>query len=118
GWEFIYMSKNARHPEATLDFLRYMISPEQAPDMGRSIGVITAMKGATPRDAVTPPLQSALDMIEGAEGIFRIRLEDLLLTWRVQVMEPSTSQLLAGAITPEEYCRLLDEGVALAAADP
>jgi len=118
GWEYIYMAKDARHPEATLDFLRYMISPEQAPDMGRSIGVITAMKGATPRDAVTPPLRSAIDMIENAEGIFRIRLEDLLLSWRVQVMEPATSQLLAGAITPEEYCRLLDAGVAAAVADP
>lgn len=118
GWEYVFMSKTARHPDATLEFLRYMVSPERAPDMGRSIGVITALKGATPRDAVTPPLQSALDMIEGAEGIFRIRLEDLLLTWRVQVMEPGTSQLLSGEITPEEYCRMLDEGVAVAVADP
>lgn len=118
GWEYIYMAKSARHPEATLEFLRYMVSPERAPDMGRSIGVITAMKGATPREAVTPPLQSALDMIESAEGIFRIRLEDLLLTWRVQVMEPGTSKLLSGEITPEEYCAMLDEGVAAAKADP
>jgi len=118
GWEYIYMSKTARHPEATFEFLRYMVSPERAPDMGRSIGVITAMKGATPRDAVTPPLQSALDMIEPAVGIFRIRLEDLLLSWRVQVMEPATAKLLAGEITPEEYCRLLEEGVAQAKADP
>jgi N-acetylglucosamine transport system substrate-binding protein len=118
GWEYVYMSKTARHPEATLEFLRYMVSPERAPDMGRSIGVITAMKGATPRDAVTPPLQSALDMIENAQGIFRIRLEDLLLTWRVQVMEPGTTKLLSGAITPEQYCTMLDEGVAVAKANP
>ncbi|MCF6286856.1 MAG: extracellular solute-binding protein [Candidatus Hydrogenedentes bacterium] len=118
GWEYIFMSKTARYPEATFDFLRYMVSPEQAADMGRSVGVITAMKGATPPEAVTPPLRSALKMIDGAEGIFRIRLEDLLLSWRVQVMRPNTTALLSGTITPEEYCKRLDEGVVVAVADP
>jgi N-acetylglucosamine transport system substrate-binding protein len=118
GWEYIYMSKAVRHPEATLEFLRYLVSPERAPDMGRSIGVISAMKGATPRESVMPPLQSALDMIEPAQGIFQIRLETLLLSWRVQVMQPATAKLLAGEITPEEYCRRLEDGVAAAKADP
>jgi hypothetical protein len=76
------------------------------------------MKGATPRESVMPPLQSALDMIEPAQGIFQIRLETLLLSWRVQVMQPATAKLLAGEITPEEYCRRLEDGVAAAKADP
>ena len=33
-------------------------------------------------------------------------------------MEPATTDLLEGTITPEEYCRKLDEGVTVAVSDP
>ena len=118
GSEFYFVPADARHPELAVDFARYMVSPKNAPDMGASIGVISALKGGTPRDAVSPALQSVLDMIEDAEGIFSVRLTRLLQEWTNQVMSPSLWALLLGEITPEEFCRRLDEGLAAAKADP
>lgn len=118
GWEFIFAPADARHPEDIQDFVRYMVSPMNAPDMGRSIGVISPLRGGTPRDAVAPPLQSALDLIDASEGIFSIRVDTLMLRWREQVMQPAMASLLRGEIPPAEFCRLLDEGVAEALRDP
>lgn len=118
GWEFIFVPAEARHAEEVFDFVRFLVSPLNAPDMGRSIGVISPLRGGTPRDAVDPPLQSALDLIESSEGIFSVRLETLLLGWREQVMQPAMASLLRGEIAPEEFCRRLDDGVAEAIRAP
>lgn len=118
GWEYIFVPSDARHTEDIFDFVRFLVSPKNAPDMGRSIGVISPLRGGTPRDAVAPPLQSALDLIEASEGIFSIRVDTLMLSWREQVMQPAMASLLRGEIAPAEFCRLLDEGVASTLKDP
>jgi len=118
GWEFIFIPEDSRHREEAMDFVRYMVSPEKAPDMGATIGVISPLQGGTPREAVRPALQSALDMIEDSEGIFFVRHEYLLLEWRFTVMEPAMRRLLRGEITPEAFAESLDLGVARALADP
>jgi ABC-type glycerol-3-phosphate transport system substrate-binding protein len=118
GWEFIFVPAESRNPEAVFDFIRFLVSPQNAPDMGRSIGVISPLRGGTPRDAVDPPLQSAIDLIEASEGIFSVRLETLLLRWREQVMQPAMAGLLRGEIAPGDFCRILDEGVAEALRAP
>ena len=118
GAEQIFVASDARNPDLALDFCRYMISPENAPDMGRSIGVISPLRGATPREAVSPTLQSVLDMMQDAPGIFTCRVDKLLLEWGQQVMKPVLSALLRGEMTPEEFCRKLDNGVAADIAKP
>ncbi|MCX5757279.1 MAG: extracellular solute-binding protein, partial [Candidatus Hydrogenedentes bacterium] len=118
GAEWIFVPADARYPEEALDFARYLVSPVNAPDMGASIGVISPMRGATPRSAVSPTLQSVLDMMDNAPGIFTIRLDSLLLEWTQEVMQPSLSSLLRGELTPEDFCRRLDEGVAAARTNP
>ena len=118
GWEFIFIPEASRHPEAAMDFVRYMVSPANAPDMGRSIGVISPLKNGTPREVVRPALQSALDMVDDSEGIFFVRHEYLLLEWRFTVMEPAMRQLLRGEMTPEDFGAALDAGMVRALQDP
>lgn len=118
GQEFIFVPRDAKHPKEAFDFVRFMVSPQNAPDQGASIGVISPLKNATPKEAVPPALQSALDMITDSEGIFHVFLEDLLLEWRSQVMEPMMASLLRGEVTPEEFCAALDAGIEKAKSDP
>lgn len=118
GMEFLFVPADARYPDLAFEFARYMVSPAKAPGMGAAIGVISPLRGGTPRDSVTPALQSVLDLIEGSQGIFNVRLRDLLPEWRVQVMKAAISALLRGSIGPEEFARRLDEGIAAARANP
>ncbi len=118
GAEYLFVTTASRAPEAAVDFARYLVSPENAPGMAAQIGVISPLKGGALRENVPPALQSALDMIESADGIFSVRLMTLLLTWRVQVMEPGLAALLDGSITPEAFCAALDAGVVEALKDP
>ncbi len=118
GKEFLFVPADAEQPEAAIDFARYMVSRAQAPDMARSIGVISPLAGAIPPEAVAPPLQSALDMIRDAAGIFDLRHEHLLLEWRNQVLEPALAELLRGELTPEAFGARLDAGVEAAKQRP
>jgi len=118
GMEYLFVPVDGRHKEIAFEFASYLVSPKYAADMGRSIGVISPLKDATPRDALTPALGSVLDVINESAGIFNVRVRDLLPEWRAQVMHVAISDLCRGEITPEEFGRLLDEGVALAVADP
>jgi len=86
--------------------------------MGATIGVISPLRGGTPREVVRPALQSALDMMDASEGIFFVRHEYLLLEWRFTVMEPAMRRLLRGEITPEDFGKTLDDGVQRALQDP
>jgi len=118
GWEFIFVPSTTRHPDTTLDFAKYMVSPLNAPSMGEKIGVISPLRGGTPRASVGPPLQSAIDMIESSDGIFTARAEWLLLTWRNQAMQPALGLLVRGEITPEAFCKMLDDGLEKARSTP
>lgn len=118
GWEFIFVPTSTRHPEETLDFCKYVVSPLNAPSMGAQIGVISPLRGGTPRDSVTPPLQSALDLIESSEGIFSIRADLLLLEWRNQTLQPALALLMRGELSPEDFCARLDVGLDEVLKDP
>ncbi len=123
GAECVYMPSDGRYTDIAADFTRFMVSPRNAPDMGASIGVISPIQEGTPRSAVTPALQSVLDMmdasrIHGAPGIFNVRLDTLLLEWTQQVMTPALGALLEGSITPEEFGKRMDDGITRARANP
>ncbi len=123
GAEFIFMPTDGPNPDVAADFTRFMVSPLNAPDMGASIGIISSIKGGCPRSVVSPALQSVLDMVDaaninGAPGIFNVRLGDLLLEWTLQVMNPALAALLEGGITPEEFGRRMDEGIDQARNNP
>ncbi len=118
GMEFLFVPVDARYPADAFDFAKYMVSRDKAADMGESIGVISPLKGATPRESLTPALGSVLDVIETSQGIFNVRLRDLLHEWRNQDMGLAISALLRGEMTPEDFSKALDDGVAVALEDP
>lgn len=117
GMEFLFVPRDARYPEIAFEFARYMVSPKNAPDMGRSIGVISPLAGGTPRDSVSPALQSALDVIDPASGIYNVRVRQLFPEWRTQVMQGALSALLRGELSPEAFGKRLDQGIADAVAN-
>ena len=118
GGEWIYVPSDARHPKEAIDFCRYMVSLENGPDMGSSIGVISPLRDGTPASAVSPTMQSVLDMMKNAPGIFTVRLPLLLLEWNSQVLGPEIAALLHGEITPEVFCKHAEDGLAAARVNP
>jgi N-acetylglucosamine transport system substrate-binding protein len=118
GMEYLFVPRDAKHADIAFEFARYLVSPAAAPDMGRSIGVISPLAGATPRDSVTPAQQSALDIIDASDGLFNVRVYMLFPAWRTQVMGGAIAALLRGEITPEEFGKRLDDGIAAALQDP
>lgn len=116
GMEFLFVPKDARHPEVAFAFARYLVSPETAPDMARSIGVISPLSGATPREAVSPALGSVLDVLERSESIYNVRVRLLFPEWTSQVLTGAIADLLRGDLTPEAFGRALDAGIAASVA--
>lgn len=118
GMEYLFVPRDAKYPDLAFEFARFMVSPKNAPDMGESIGVISPLKGATPRESVTKAQQSVLDVIDAADGIFNVRVYMLFPAWRTQVMGVALADLLRGDITPEEFGRRMDDGIEVALKDP
>ncbi len=118
GMEYLFVPRDGKNQDIAFEFARYLISPAAAPDMGRSIGVISPLEGATPRDSVSAAQQSALDIIDASQGLFNVRVYMLFPAWRTQVMGLAIAELLRGEITPEEFGKRLDDGIAAAVADP
>ncbi|MEX2015712.1 MAG: extracellular solute-binding protein [Candidatus Hydrogenedentales bacterium] len=112
GMEYLFVPADARYPEEAFEFARYLVSPKYAPDMGREIGVISPLKHGTPRESVTPALQSVLDVIEHSESIYNVRLRMLLPEWTAQVMNAAIADLLRGDISPETFGARMDAGIA------
>ena len=111
GSEWFIVPANGQHPQEAMDFLRYLVSPTNAPDMGATIGIISPLKGGTSRERISPAQQTLLDMINTAPGIFNERVSTLLLEWVNQVANPGMAMLLRNEITPEQYCASLDKGI-------
>lgn len=118
GGEFLFVPSDASHKELALDFARFLISLVNGPDMGASIGVVSPLVGGARRDMLSPALQSVLDVKEQAAGMFRVRLNELLLEWTNQVMCPNLTALMQEEITPETFCKRLDDGLAAARSNP
>jgi N-acetylglucosamine transport system substrate-binding protein len=118
GMEYLFVPRDAKHPDVAFEFARYLVSPAAAADMGRSIGVISPLAGATPRESVSAAQRSALDIIDASDGLFNVRLYMLFPAWRTQVMGGAIAALMRGEITPEEFGKRLDDGIAAALADP
>lgn len=118
GMEYLFVPTDARHPRWAFEFARYLVSPQNAPDMGASIGVISPIRNGTPRDSVSPALQSVLDVMNNADGIFNVRVRDLVPEWTAQTMNAAMAALLRGEATPKEFGRTLDKGLANALKKP
>lgn len=118
GTEFMFVPADSNFPELGVDFCKYMVSPKNAPDMGASIGVISPIRGGTPRDSVSPALQSVLDMMDEAPGVFGVRLVSLLQRWAQGPLLEALSQLMQGKVTPEEFGRMMDRGLDIERNDP
>lgn len=118
GAEWICVPTDARNPKEAIEFCRYLVSLENAPDLGSSISEISPLRGGTPPSAVSPGLQCVLEMMKNAPGIFTVRLHLLLLEWNNQVLNPALATLLRGEVTPEVFCKRLDDGMAAARANP
>lgn len=118
GMEYVFASSDAPNLDEALRFCNYMMSRENGPDMANAISVISPIKGAAPREALSPALQSVLDIIDASPSTFSDRVSTLLLEWFNQVMQPCMSALLSGEITPEEFGRRMDAGIEASRQNP
>jgi N-acetylglucosamine transport system substrate-binding protein len=118
GMEFMFAPGGAPNFDDAAAFTAYMMSLENGPDMARSIGVISPIKGGVPREVLSPALQSIMDIAEASPGSFSDRVSTLLLEWFGETMQPSLTALLAGTFTPEQFGRAMDAGIESQRANP
>jgi len=118
GMEYLFVPADARYPEIAFEFARYLVSPANAADMAASIGVISPLEGATPRDSVSAALQSVLDIMQASPAIYNVRVRSLLPEWTAQTMNTAMAALLRGEITPEAFGKSMDDGLANALKKP
>jgi ABC-type glycerol-3-phosphate transport system substrate-binding protein len=118
GSEFVFVPAEGRHTVEALAFARAMISPREAAAMAARMGVISPLKGALDPADAPPPLQSALHVLDTADGLFGVRVDWLLIEWQTQTMAGHLGLLLGGQESPEEFCRALDDGLQQQLANP
>ena len=118
GSEFAFVTREGRHPEEALAFVRALVSPREAGAMAARMGVISPLARALDPADAPPPLRSALAVLDEAQGLFGVRVDWLLIEWQTQTMTAHLGKLLAGLETPEDFCRALDDGLQRQLANP
>jgi len=109
---------DATHPREVCRFLKYMFSKENARDFSRTLGTLTTVKVAAGREDMSPTLASALDIVENSNEFFLDRLTLLYLEWTNETMATGIARLVQQEISPEEFCRLLEDGLEKVRNDP
>jgi len=107
GYFFVY--RESRHPEIAQDLVRFMTDADNMRDYMLSSGTLPTVAAAL--EGVEP--------LEGFEGVFEAVNASTFFTWdRItwfyldithQVMPVALRQLLTCEITPEEFCRKMEE---------
>jgi N-acetylglucosamine transport system substrate-binding protein len=112
GMEFLFVPKAAKHPGIAFEFARYLVSPQHAPGMSRSIGAISPLREVNSPENFSPAIASVVDIVNDSSGAFNVRPYMLFPAWKSQVMDAAIQDLCRGTLTPEEFARTLDDGIA------
>lgn len=94
------ISSKAEHPEAALDFLNFLTSPEQAAKYVSVTGMTSAVIGSVTPETASPEVLAGLARLEEAGGM-ALWLDTDMDTQSANVILAAGQALLAGEETPE-----------------
>lgn len=118
GSEYLIVFADAKHPKEAADFLKFMVSTENARDYVRRLDALPPVTGCLEGLTISPELQSAVDVLEHSSRNFLDRLGSLYVEFNRTVAEPALADLLWGKITPEEFGQRLEAGIEKVRRDP
>lgn len=111
GAENFFVFAEGRHPREALDFLKYMISIEPARAYIRQLDTLTPVREAAKGVALSPELQSAVDVLNHSSRTFSDRLSSLYLEFGKTILPDALAGLVSGKITPEAFAGRLEEAM-------
>ena len=113
GWggENFVIFADARHPREAADFLKFMLSLANARDYVQRLDTLSATRDCAKGVAISPGLQSAVDVLERSSRTFSDRLDGLFPDLVRTTVQHALAELMGGRITPEEFASRLEAGI-------
>lgn len=111
GGAQFFVFAESRHPEIGADFLKFMVSKERARTYTETLGALSAVRNSTEGIRLTPALQSAVQIVNNADGVYSDRLTSLYLEFANKKLPAHLSALIQGQITPQEFSKRLEDAM-------
>lgn len=100
------------------ELLKFMFARDHIAQFAKAKATITTIKGGTPPEGLSPAMRTAFGYIQNASKTYTDRIGNLFPTWQDEVFTPQIESLLRGQITPEQFGKILDEGLERIRRDP
>lgn len=111
GAENFFVFADAKHPREAADFLKFMLSMENARTYTLSLDTLSPVRDSAKGIPISSALKSAVDVLDHSSRTFQDRLTNLYLEFDKSVLQDSQSALMTGRITPQEFGRRLEAGI-------
>ena len=119
GGESFFVFKDAKNPREAADFLRFMVSEQNALSFMQQIESLTTVKLSEDVISLIPKdLKAPVEIMLKSTRSFSDRLTSLFPAYGKGVMEPTLNELVSGKITPEEACKRLEAGLEAIRSNP
>jgi ABC-type glycerol-3-phosphate transport system substrate-binding protein len=101
------VTRDSKHPEVALEFLRFLTSPEQMTIFAKITGDLPAVKVPSDPDKVGAVMVGLLDALSDWSPFAESKAE--MLPEPSKVLKIGLQQFITGETTPEELARKVDE---------
>lgn len=111
GSEEFFILKDAKRPREALEFLKFMMSRENARAYMRLVEAPAPVRDADVGMKLSSDLQSAMDVIRAAGRFFDDRLSSLFLDFGKGVLPDALADLMNQKETPKGFARRLEDAL-------
>jgi N-acetylglucosamine transport system substrate-binding protein len=118
GGENFFVLADAKHPKEAADFLKFMVSVDSSRSYIQQLDTLSPVRNSVKGIKISPELQSAVDVLDGASSLFCDRLGDLYLEFAKSTMPDALAALLSGKSTPEQFGKTLETAMDEVRANP
>jgi ABC-type glycerol-3-phosphate transport system substrate-binding protein len=110
GAESFFVFSDAKHPREAADFLKYLLSIENARTYTLQLDTLSPVRDSTRGLKISPELQSAVDVLNSSSRIFQDRISTLYLEFNTTVIQDALADLISGRVSPEVFGKKLEAG--------
>jgi N-acetylglucosamine transport system substrate-binding protein len=111
GAENFFVFADARHPREAADFLKFMLSLENARSYTLQLDTVSPVRNSARGIPISKELRSVAEVLEHNTRFFQDKVTSLYLEFNATVVEDALSGLLSRRISPEEFARRLEDGI-------
>ncbi|HEV2472343.1 MAG TPA: extracellular solute-binding protein [Chthonomonadales bacterium] len=118
GAEDFMVFAKAKHPAIAADFLKYMLSLDNAHRYIRQLDTLSPVRNSTRGVTLAPDLQSAVGIVNHRSILFSDNLTSLYPSFADSTVRDGLADLLSGKDSPEVFARKLQSGIDAIRRDP